>query len=99
MDSVFFVTTQQGSWDDYLWSVYAVCSTFEKAEEEKKKLEEKIETIKNVYEAEHGRNYDKDVKDVMGLDKEDRWEKVYIYQAKHEELKFHTILIEERKVL
>lgn len=99
MDKVYIVKTYQGSYDDEWWNIYCICSNAHKAEEEKRKLEKKIESIKAEYENEFGRNYDEDKKSIMSLSQEDRWEKIYVYQAKHEELKYHTIAINEHKVL
>ena len=98
-NKVYIVKTYQGDHDDSWWNIHCVCSDAHKAEKEKRKLEKRIENIKAEYENEFGRNYDKDVEDVMGLDKEDRYKKVYPYQDKYEELGYHTIRIDEHKIL
>ena len=99
MKKVYLVTTEQGSWDDYMWKIHCICSTKEKAEEQEKILRGKISAIKNKYKKEFGRDYDVDAENSFDLEQEDRWEQLYKYQMENEELKYHTINIQERDVL
>lgn len=99
MNKVYIVKTYQGSYDDAWWNIHAICSDAHKAEEEKRKLEKKIESIKANYENEFGRSYDEDAESIMDMSKEDRWEKYYTYQAKHDELRITDIHINEHEVL
>lgn len=99
MNKVYLVVTEQGSYDDYWWNIYCICSNAHKAEEEKQKLKKKIESVKAEYEKEFGRDYDYDKENMLELEREERWDQVYAYDDKHKELKYHTIRIEEREVL
>lgn len=99
MNKVYLVVTEQGDWDDYMWKIHCICSTKEIAEEQEKNLRGKINAIKNKYKKEFGRDYDYDRENMFELEREERWEQIYKYEAKNEELKYHTIRIEEKDVL
>lgn len=98
-NKVYIVKTYQGSYDDSWWNIHCIRHDAHEAEVEKRKLEKKIESIKAEYENEFGSNYDSDFETKMELPKEKRWEQVYLYQAKHVELKYHTIVVNEHEVL
>lgn len=99
VNKVYIVKTYQGSFDDAWWNIHCICSDPYKAEEKKRELEKSIELIKAEYENEFGRSYDEDAESVMDMDQEDRWEKFYTYQFKHELLKITDIYINEHEVL
>lgn len=99
MVKVYIVKTYQGSYDDEWWNIYCICSDAHKAEEEKQKLKKKIESIKAEYENEFGSNYDSDYKNRMDMSKEERWKQIYLYENKHDILKYHTITINEHELL
>lgn len=99
MSPVYIVKVYQGSYDDKWWHIYRVCSDPHIAEDEKRKLEKRIESVKAEYEKEFGSNYDSDYKNMMDIPKEKRWNQVYLYEDKHTILKYHTIAVIKYEVL
>jgi len=99
MDRVYLVTFQQGDWDDYSWGIHCITSTKEKAQEKIDELKDRIQNIKTQYFLEFGRDYDTDIAKMFELDIEERHDQLYLYQARYEELKYHTIKIEEKQVI
>lgn len=96
---VYILKIYQGSPDEEWWNIHSIYSDPHKAEEEKRRIEKKIDLIKAEYENEFGRNYDKDAENIMKMDKEERWTQFYGYKFKHEELEYNGIHVNEHDVL
>lgn len=89
------------------WDIYKICSTKEKVEQEKEKLEKKIQNIKIRYYLEYYSDYDEDMdcnyQDHLLETDDEKYDRVndriYTYQMIHSELTIEDIKITEHRVV
>jgi len=98
LNKVYIVTSQEGSYEDDAWHIYCICSSRKKAEREKKRLEDTINGMKSFYRLKFKRDYEEGLLDASEMTLDDEME-FYKFQHEHPELKYHTILIEEKELL
>lgn len=102
--TVFIVKVEKGSYDDFGWFIKSICSSLEKAEIEKKELEDKIQSIKDGYMNLYGVSYDDDYKyltnnNLFSPDYEAIVERLLTYQYDNIELTYNNIFIDEEPVV
>jgi len=103
MEKVYLVTYETDDW----WNIQYICDSFLKATDKKAELEKHIQNIKTYYYLEYNSDYDSDLEKILGEDLimedenlyEELVDKVYIFQAKYNELRYNNINIEEREVI
>ncbi len=101
MDKVYLVTYEVG---DY-WNIYSICGTKEKAEDKRNDLIEGIENLKSDYFLKYGCSYIADVRNINEIEAfeekayDEMVQRVYLFQAKYEELEYENIVVEEREVI
>ena len=102
MNKIYIVSYNIPEYDT--WGIYKYCSTEKIAIEKKQQLLDKIQNIKTTYYLEFDRDYDVDFDLYNDMDfLEEEWEeivgRVNIYRAKHEELNYSDIKIEEKELI
>jgi hypothetical protein len=90
------------------WDIYKYCSTEKIAIEKKQQLLNNIQNIKTLYYLEYDSDYDEDLRlytfggfgeEPFPENYDEISDRVIIYRAKHEELGFSDIAVEEKELL
>lgn len=99
-NKVYIVYVSNGPYNDDFMTVYAVRSTKELANIASMNLKIKIRKIKNEYKKECGFDYDSDLKKYQNSfgnedEDEDLSDRIILYRAKHNILRYERIFIEK----